>query len=186
MRRLIPVVLLLAAAYLLSAQSILFPGPGTSTGGSSETSWITSFTPGLPHSVFDGTVGVKITVGGSNVVTTKVGRYCVATNSGTHTFHVNHNNVSDNTTVSINMSGCTAGTFVYVALVTTLLANEVYYLGTEETSAGDLWLDNDSTVAVTSVAADSQSCYQSGGYGPTNWSATGGAGTMFVGIDFKY
>lgn len=166
----------------LLAQTFPYPGPGRMP-SSTELSWVTSFTPGSIHGAFAGTSGVKLTVGGSPINITKVGRYCISGNSGTHTFHISDNS-ADLGSVSIDMTGCTGGTFVYASLSVTLSASTTYYLGTQE--ASDQFLDNDSTVTVTGVATDDSAGYSVDPYTASGWNPFGSAGTMFTGIDFKY
>jgi hypothetical protein len=84
-----------------------------------------------------------------------LGRICVAGNSGIHTVKfVTASNGTDvpGGSLSMNMSGCTAGQFVYGTLTSpiTLQANTAYFLATQEVSGGDLWYDY-GTVTSTSV-----------------------------------
>jgi hypothetical protein len=89
---------------------------------------------------------MKLTVGSSPLSISSLGRICVANNVMTHL--VKLVNVSDGSDVagasaSVNMAGCTPGTFVYGAVSSIILpAGASYYLASQEVSGGDLWYDS--------------------------------------------
>ncbi len=134
-------------------------------------------------------VGLQINVGASNLYVTQLGRWCVSGNSGTHIVKLTR--VSSgvdvlNGSVSINMSGCTSGTYVYgnLSQTITLSASTNYYLTSQESNGGDQFYDTDTTITMTSDATNTNgsvyfdgSTWQSGGvanhsYGPLNMTYT--------------
>jgi len=139
-----------------------------------------------PRNNFTGFVGMQFTVAASPRTISSLGRVCLAGNSGTHTVqvvNVNTGAVVPGAVASLNMSGCTAGQFVFTALQgpVTLLANTAYYLVSQEVSGGDQWYDY-GTVSTTTAAAVTNSVYSSDGI---NWATTGGANTSYVPPNFQ-
>jgi hypothetical protein len=65
---------------------------------------------------------------------------------------------------SVLVSGGSAGQFTYASLATpvTLAANTAYYLVSAETSGGDPWYNDDTSVTATSVASANWPVYGSG------------------------
>jgi alpha-tubulin suppressor-like RCC1 family protein len=132
---------------------------------------------------YTGFVGMKFTVGGSSLSVSTLGRICVAGNTHTHTVEVFTTAGADVGSVSVNMTGCTGGQFVYGTLTSpiTLLANTTYYLVSQETSGGDSWYDHDSLITTT-VAAENGSIYSSDG---VNFFTGSGANTSYVPVNFQ-
>ena len=92
---------------------------------------------------FGGFVGMKLTVGSSPTQVTALGRVCVTGNAQSHLVKfVDATTGSDvpSGSVSINMSGCTPGTFTYATLPNpiSLSAGASYYLASQENAGGDL------------------------------------------------
>ncbi len=147
--------------------------------------YVTSATLGTIRNNFTGWVGMSIAVGSSPMTVTALGRIFAPGNMGSHTVQIV--NASTNQTisggsVSVSMSGGTAGSFVYASLpaAVTLDANSTYYIVSQETSGGDQWYDFNTTIATTNVAAAKTSVYSYDGatyivigppnqsYGPVN------------------
>jgi len=156
--------------------------------GPAATNFLTGFGLNGPRlrNNFSGWVGMKVTVGGSPLLVYTTGRICVAGNSGMHA--VKFVAASSGTdvpggTVSVNMSGCTAGQFQYASLpsAVTLQPNTQYYLASQEASGGDQWYDF-GAISSTADAAVNSSIYFDG----TNWIPVGAANSSYVPIDFQY
>ena len=107
-------------------QAVTMSGPLTVTAnfqcsGPPQSNFLTGYALNGPRlrNDFGGWVGMKLTMGPNPLGVSAVGRICVAGNSGTHT--VKFVNASTGTdvaggSVSVNLSGCTAGQFVYASL----------------------------------------------------------------------
>ena len=67
--------------------------------------------------------------------------------------------------VSVSMSGGTAGNFVYASLPAsvTLNANTTYYIVSQETQGGDQWYDLNTTIQTTNVASETTGVWSSDG-----------------------
>lgn len=133
-------------------------------------------------------VGMKITVGGSNIAVTQIGRYFVSGNTGTHTLYIYK--VSDNSLVaSANVDNSTgtadAGGFKYATLSTpvTLTAGTSYYVLSGETNGGDQWHDLYSTITSTSAASIDCAVYQTA---PTTFNTVGSTGNGYVILNLNY
>lgn len=171
-------------------QSVTMSAPRSATAGfqctgAPATSFLTGYAlngPGLRNN-FNGWVGMKFTVGSLALSVSSLGRICIAGNSGTHTLKlVNASTGADvaQGSVSVSMSGCTAGQFKYTSLGSlTLQANTAYYLVSQESS--DQWYDY-GTVASTSDAAVNNSVYSNG----ASWALSGAANTSYVPLNFVY
>jgi hypothetical protein len=153
-----------------------------------ETAYVTGNTPGPVRNDYTGFAGMRIGVGASPITVTALGRMFAAGNSGTHIIKlVNAVNGTDvpGGSVSLTMSGGTAGQFKYAPLGSpvVLAAGATYYVVSQETAGGDFWHDYNTTVTTTSVATE-----LSGVYGPGGgvWTPIGSAAQMFGPVDFKY
>ena len=84
---------------------------------------------------------------------------------------------------SINMAGCTPGSFVYVALASPIILppGSSYYLVSLENAGGDRWYDS-GAISTKSVASVTHSVYFYGG----GWYVNGGANMSYVPPDFLY
>lgn len=136
-------------------------------------------------------VGMKITVGGSNITVKELGRYFVSGNSGSHTIKIVR--VSDHAdlgSVSLNMATGTADAlgYKYATLATpvTLSANTAYYIVAMETSGGDQWYGINPTglPTLTTTGAATVDCgiYLFSGA----WYPCGSADRCYVPLNFKY
>ena len=153
-----------------------------------ETAYVTSQAPGPVRNNFTGYVGMRIGVGGIPLTVTALGRIYVSGNSGTHLVKlVNASDGSDvaGGSVSLGMSGGTAGQFKYATLSSpvVLTAGGTYYLVSQESSGGDSWYDYTTAVTTTSAAAELSAVYSTGGGG---WTTPGGPGQSYGPVDFKY
>lgn len=141
--------------------------------------FILSETLGTLRNNANATVGFTFTTPGSSPPTiTALGRWKVAGNVQTHTVYLY--NVTDGVlvdSVSIDMTGGSAGSYVYATLGTpvTLATSKKYYVGSAETNTGDQWYNDDTTVDSVDSAAGT---YDSSAYdatppvGPTDSHAT--------------
>lgn len=160
---------------------------GTGCPGSSvvvQTSWITTITAGTVRNNFTGVLGTKITTAAAPISVKQVGRYCLTGNSQAHTFYVSSSLSTVVGSVSIPMTGCTPGTFVYAALTITLSASTDYYLGTAETSGGDSWYDNNAAFTSTNVVTAFNAIFSS--VDPPVYQSAGGTTNMYGTVSFKY
>jgi hypothetical protein len=117
---------------------------------------------------------------------TALGRIFVTGNTGTHLVKLVR--VSDGVdvpgaSVSIPMTGGTAGQFQYVPLASpvTLPANTSYYLVSQEALGGDKWY-NYGTVSSTSVAAVNSAVWLNANL----WSPVSGPNSSYVPVSFLY
>jgi len=152
------------------------------------TPFVTSHVAGTPRNNYGGWVGMQIAVGPNPVSVSELGRIMVLGNTGTHT--VKLVKVSDGQdvpggSVSLSMSGGTAGQFKYAALPgpVILAANTAYLLMSEETGGGDTWYDLNTTVTTTGVAAVTSAAYGSGA-GP--WVPFGQPSQTYGPVNFRY
>lgn len=151
---------------ITAADDIDADGTGSASTGelSPSNPYITVMSSATIRSDFTGELGLKITVGNTQMVVTDLGRLFLTGNSGTHTVYIRL--VSDSTnsvaSASVNMVGGTNETVVYVSISpVTLLANTSYYIMGVETSGGDSWHDT-GTITTTSDATTIASFYQQG------------------------
>ncbi len=152
MKRIIAAVLIFAVD--VAAGTVRIPGPGGASGSApTDTSFITSVTGGSSMNNFTGYLGGDFTLSSTKTLTA-IGRYCLSGNSLTHDLWVVH---SDNSGVIdhqlVDMTGCTPGTFVYVAASGTLTSGMSYACVSGELNGGDTWLDYTSTVTTTAVGS---------------------------------
>ena len=121
---------------------------------------------------FTGSVGFAVTIGGSNITVTQLGRWVVSGNSQSHTLYILDNSCSIVASVAVNTSGASAGAFLYGTLSSpiTLSADAIYYVTSAKTNGADQRHSYDTTSAavITSGAYDDSGCHVSG---------SGGAGT---------
>ncbi len=159
----------------------------SSGGGGTGTAFVTGDVLGALRNNYTGWVGMSITVSGSPLSITALGRMFAPGNSGTHTLKI-----VDATTgadvaggsASITMTG-SAGQFVYASLLSPIVlnANTTYYLLSQETNGGDQWYDYNTTATTASVASLNGAVW--GGVAPYVF-MPGSVGRMYVPVDFKY
>lgn len=162
--------------------SFPFPGPGTAS--SALTLWTTSVSGGSAQN-FNGTIGCKISVGGSSIAIKEICRYCTSGNSEMHTLYLSDASGGDIANATVDMSGCSTGTFVCTAMVQTLAASTDYLIGTGNGATGDQYTDDTSTLGVTGVASINISAYAiaTGGFGGY---LTNSSGKCYGPVSFKY
>jgi hypothetical protein len=138
---------------------------------------------------YTGWVGMSISVNASPLTITALGRMFAPGNTLSHAVKiVNGATGADvaGSSVSIPMSGGTAGSFVYGNLSAPIVLNPnaVYYVLSQESSGGDQWYDFSNTSATTNwVAALTGSVY---GTAAPYTSVAGSAGRMYGPVDFEY
>ncbi|MBV8904717.1 MAG: hypothetical protein JOZ22_13880, partial [Acidobacteriia bacterium] len=134
---------------------------------------------------FSGFVGTSFGVGFSSLTVRSLGRLCIGGNSSIHTVKLVAATGVDlpGGSVSVNMSGCTAGQFVYVPLANpiTLPASTGYYLVSQEVAGSDQWYDY-GTVQSTSDLTIAGSVYSNG----SSWVSVTPANTSYVPPNFQY
>lgn len=135
---------------------------------------------------FSGWVGMKLTVGASDLTVKALGRIVVSGNAATHLVKLVR--ASDGTdvpggSVSIATAGGTSGQFQYVSLPSpvTLTANTAYYLVSAEVNGGDTWYDH-GTISSASVAAVNNSVYFYNGA----WISVDAPSTSYGPVSFLY
>ncbi|MEO8097249.1 MAG: chitobiase/beta-hexosaminidase C-terminal domain-containing protein [Acidobacteriota bacterium] len=136
---------------------------------------LTSFSGSVLRNNFTGWLGMLINVGPSPLSVITLGRLCASGNSSFHTVKlVNAQTGADvpGGSVSLGMTGCTAGQFWYGSLTSplTLPAGGRYYLASYEAIGGDMFYDY-APVTTTSVASVSAAYATSGWFpapNPTN------------------
>ena len=137
---------------------------------------------------FTGWVGMSVTIGTSPLSVNQLGRMFAPGNAGTHTVKIVDAATGTDVaggSVSISMSGGTAGNFVYGTLVTpvVLSSGATYYILSQETTGADKWYDYNTTASTNWEATLSASVYGTG----SSYAAIGNsAGHMYVPLDFKY
>ena len=153
--------------------------------------YVTNQTLGALHNDFTGLAGMQIVVGANPITVTALGRMLV-TNSN----HLSHTlklvNASDGSevlggSVSLVMNGSagTVGQYQYMALNSpvVLAAGATYYLVSQESTGGDYWDYDDTTVTTTSVASETASIWS---YGDGVWHTHLGSGHSYIPVNFKY
>jgi hypothetical protein len=155
----------------------------SNTGTTSSYSFLTGYALTSLRNDYNGYVGMEFTVGGSALSVSALGRLCVAGNTGTHTVElVNVGTGTAVATANVNMAGCTAGEYQYVALgsAVTLAANTAYYLASLESYGGDQWYQ------AGPVAANVGTVNAAAYFDWTNWHSGSGANTSYVPPNFVY
>jgi hypothetical protein len=133
---------------------------------------------------FAGFVGMNLMVGAKNLSVSSLGRVCSTNNSQTHTVQVvNAATLAVVASALVDMSNCTANTFVYKTLGSsaTLAAGTSYYLASQETVNGDMWFDH-GTLSTTGAAQSSSSAYFYNG----SWQTIDGPNTSYVPANLLY
>ena len=142
--------------------------------------------PGTPGT--QGFLGMIIQVGPANLIVSSLGRYIVSGNSSAHLVKiVDQSTNQDLGSVMVQTSGQTPNTFVYsnLAIPVTLLANHVYFIVTQETSADDSWFSSDTHVDTEPDAFVTSAVFDD----PTTDNVFHGAGlpgSCAGPVDFKY
>src|SRR6202142_1197580 len=170
-----------------NSQGSVTSSAATLTVSAAGMNFVTSTTLGTIRNNYTGWVGMNVTVGGSPITVSSLGRMFAPGNTGSHLVKiVNAGTGADvaGGSVSVNMAGGTAGVFVYGALgiSVTLNANTTYYVMSQETSGGDQWYDWDTTAQTRSDATLASAVWGPG----APYNLFGSAGHMYVPVDFKY
>ena len=89
-------------------------------------------------------VGMRFTVGSSNIITKYLGRWVLPNSAGSSTVYLTDSNKNPLRSVTVNIAGQKPGTFAYAELDSYIIlyANTVYYLLSSETAYGDAWCMN--------------------------------------------
>ena len=152
------------------------------------TPFIVGQSPGPLRNDYSGFVGLSLTVGGTPITVTSLGRFVAPGNNGTHLLKLVGSNGVDvpGGSVSIPTAGAPSGQFKYLTLPAgplTLQANTTYYLVSQETAGGDQWY-NFGPVTGTAVANVNGPVYTDGA---NNYNAVGGLpGQSYVPVSFLY
>ncbi len=176
--------LILAALF---AAAILLAGPGATQlmlsygGNSGRTNWVSSQSLGTARNDYGSYVGVKVTIGASNVDILALGRWCKSGNTQTHAVKLFDESGTELVSVTVDCAGVSdAWKFEDLGSPYTAIAGTVYYLESLEDNGGDIWYADDSTFTVTSVAAATDSAYN------RNNDAGVGANHMQGPVNFQY
>jgi RHS repeat-associated protein len=151
--------------------------------------WVTSIRPSMTvRSDYSGWVGMRILTGDSPVWVTRLGRWVLSGNGGSHTVKL----VTASTgvdvsggSVSVNTSGASTNRFLYADLASPiqLAANSAYYLVSLETNGGDKWYQNDTVVSPGPGLTVTHAVHGSGGSYWTSGTANNGYGPVsLVGV----
>jgi len=129
--------------------------------------FVQSVTAGTPHNDFTGSVGMQIAVGGSPITVRGLCRYVLSGNSQVHNVHIaNVATGIDVASAQVATAGVPANsnacTLFYPPVA--LAANSGYFVVSDETSGGDTWYGQNTTVTSSSVATVVQPIYNSQGY----------------------
>jgi len=116
---------------------------------------ISSQTLGTLRNNFSGWVGFEFTTGPAALSVSQLGRWVVSGNTGTHTLKLVDAATGTDVpggSVSVNTSGATTGQYLYGNLSSPVLLqpSHSYYLMSQETSGGDQWYDDNTTLTSTS------------------------------------
>ena len=153
------------------------------------TAFVTSFTPTIARRDFSGWVGSTLSLGGTDLSVSALGRWVVAGNSAAHTVKVVDAGTGADVpgaSVSVATSGA-AGIFRFMNLSSpvTLHANTSYYLVTQEVAGGDTWYDYDTRLETTTAGVDTGAVWSIAG-GPGNWNPGGSPGNGYGPANFLY
>jgi hypothetical protein len=149
--------------------------------------FVIAYSNSSPRNDFSGFVGMSFTIGGSDLSVQALGRVCLSGNLNTHAVKL----VSASTgadvaggSVSVAMSGCSAGQFVYGNLpsAVTLSKGIKYYVVSQETAGGDTWYDLTGSITVTADAQVNGPLYSYNGA----WIQNGTGKLSYVPVNFQY
>jgi len=152
-----------------------------------QNNFITGKNLGSIRNDFSGWVGMKITVGSSDITVNSLGRMVAPGNSQVHNLKIvqaaNGIDVAGGNT-AVAAQGASAGSFVYSSLTPTIVlsANTSYYILSQETAGGDQWYDANTVVQTTSAAALNSAAYSWNGAYITQ----GSPNNEYVPVDFGY
>lgn len=156
------------------------PPPG---GGPIE--FVTSGAGSSPRNDFDGTVGFVFDVT-SEVTVTHLGRWIISGNSQSHDIGIWNSGGTLQGSVTVNASGAPVG-YLYEPLGSPVVLPVAsgYRIGSLEDDGGDQWYNVFSATS-TAVGAITAAAFVSGVTLLNPGSNAGGAGNVFVPVNFKY
>ena len=139
-----------------------------------------------PRNNFTGWVGYHIVVGPKPLMVSSLGRIMLAGNSGTHIVKFVDSTTNADVpggSVTVSMTGGTPGAFQFVNLASPVLlaANGQYNVVTQETTGGDFWYDNSSTIQTTTDAVANYPVYFDNA-----WHSSGVANHAYGPVNFIY
>jgi hypothetical protein len=107
------------------------------------TAFVTGFTPTTVRNDFSGQVGMRISVGASDISAGALGRSVLTGNAQSHRLSLQDAAGTVLATASVNLSGLPAGTFAYGSLASpvVLRAGASYVVLSDEVAGGDGWYD---------------------------------------------
>lgn len=144
------------------------------------TAFITSDPVTFLRSDYTGELGMKFTVGASDMTVSELARWVVSGNSGTHTVRLADNTGATITSVSVNTSGQPVG-YCYVSITPVVLtAGTTYYLLSDELFSGDEWHE-EGTVTETAAGTVNASVIR---VGASYFDIT--SGFSYITVNFKY
>ena len=151
-------------------------------------SFVLSSSPGTPRNNYSGWVGMSVTVGGSPIDVSSLGRLVLVGNTGSHVVKiVNASTGADlpGGAVTVATAGAAAGTIAYSLLPAkvTLSAHTTYYILSQEVQGADSWYDLNDSVQTRSDGIVDGPVY---GTSAPFVSMTGMPGHTYVPLDFRY
>ncbi|MBV8904168.1 MAG: hypothetical protein JOZ22_11090 [Acidobacteriia bacterium] len=130
---------------------------------------------------------MAVTIGGSPITVSALGRIVVAGNSASHAIKLVNASGSDvaGGSATVITAGATPGNFVYASLANPVVlnANTVYYVVSQEAQGGDTWYDWDTTLQTASAATLSGAVWAASN---SYTLVAGSAGHSYVPVDFKF
>lgn len=151
------------------------------------TSFITSQSLGAVRSDFSGWVGMSFTTGVNPITVRSLGRIVGPGNSGSHVVKLvdvtGGNTDVPGGSVTVSTTGGVTGVIKYTNLPSPIVlqGNRTYILASQETSGGDKWYDQDTTVQTTAVGS-----VVSAAYFDTSWKVANGARHTYGPVNFTY
>ena len=132
-----------------------------------DTAFVTGQTIGTLRSDFTGCVGMQIGALTGAITVDGIGRWIVAGNTATHTLVLADVSSTTLASCSLNTSGLSAAAFHYCLLATpvVLATSTTYLVYSQETSGGDQWYNDDTTVTATAGSVNT-GAYASSPSGP--------------------
>lgn len=144
-----------------------------------------SGTPGSQlRNDFAGLVGVFFTTDATARQVTRLGRWKVSGNSGSHALRIHRaSDKVEMASVSVNLSSGSAGAYVWADLASPVLlsANTKYYLTSEEVVSGDQWYNSPGTNYTGTGCSSFGAVYRSGG----TWGEASANGTGYVPVGMQ-
>ncbi len=160
------------------------PTPAAASG----TTFVTGQTLGTPGTDIGYYLGCQITIGGSPVTVTQLGRWTIAGNSESHSLRIYADPLGTPSliaSVTVNTAGATPGQFLYGTLASpvVLSASTVYAIVSDETSGVDQHYGADTTITHTGVATVNNAIYT---LAVIAFGVSGGADNSYCPMSFKY